>query len=180
MRFRLIVPTLLALSVASAEALTVAPVPFRDLVARADAVVYGRVSAVEGQWTSDRQRIESLVTVEVIERYKGGGGSTVVFRTPGGRAGAFVNVMPGTPTFRDGDLVVLFLAARGPAIPVVVGVTQGVLPARVDARTGSVLVPAPLGFGAESGPIVRGGAARAPIPLTRLAQAVRALSGSGR
>lgn len=176
MRSSSFVMVALALSCASVEALTVTPLRFSELVAEAETVVYGRVSAVEGQWTSDRQSIESLVTVDVLDRFKGRGGSSLTFRAPGGRAGNVVNVLPGAPTFREGDLVVLFLSSRGPTMPMPVGLSQGVLRVGADARSGELLVATPLGFGGESGPIVRGGASRAPIRLSQLAQGVRSLA----
>lgn len=175
MRLSLFAMVALALSLASADALTISPLRFSELVARADTIAYGRVARVDGQWTADRQGIESIVTLDVLDRYKGSGGSSLTFKLPGGRAGNMANVIPGVPTFRDGDLVVLFLAARGPAIPMPVGVTQGVLPVGLDARSGALRVPAPLGFGGESGPVARGAAARAPIALATLADGVRAI-----
>jgi hypothetical protein len=174
MRSSLFFSVVLALSMTSAEALTIAPLRFSDLVTEADAVVYGRISAIDGQWTSDRQGIESLVTLDVIDRFKGRGGSSVIFKVPGGRAGNLINVLPGAPTFREGDLVVLFLASRGPTIPTPVGLSQGVLRVNVDPRSGELIVGKPLGFDGESGPLVRGSAARAPIQLGTLASSVRA------
>jgi hypothetical protein len=80
------------------------------------------------------------------------------------------------PTLREGDLVVLFLSSRGPTIPVPVGLSQGVLRVGVDARSGELLVTTPLGFGGESGSIVRGSTSRAPVRLSQLAEGVRTLA----
>lgn len=175
MRSSLFIMVALALSLASAEALTVVPIKFSDLVAQADTIVYGRIALVEGQWASDRQSIDSLVTVDVLDRFKGRGGGSATFKVPGGRAGNTINVLPGAPTFHEGDLVVLFLSSRGPSIPTPVGLTEGVLRVALDARSGAPLVAAPLGYGGESGPIVRGSASRAPVPVSALAEGVRAI-----
>jgi hypothetical protein len=165
---------------ASAGALTIAPLPFSDLVAASNLVVYGRVADVRGQWTDDRQGIDSLVTLDVLDRFKGPGRSTVTFRIPGGRAGNTVNVRPGVPSFREGDLVVLFLASRGPALPAPVGLSQGVLRVSADPRSGELMVARPLGFGGETGVGARGGASRAPIRLASLAEGVRARAEAAR
>ena len=108
------------------SAITVKPLSFAELVDGSAAVVHGRVSAVHGQWTADRHGIDSLVSIDVIDYLKGGLGERVTVRVPGGQVGGMVNVIPGAPTFAEGDQVVLFLKVDGPSIPVVTGTTQGV------------------------------------------------------
>ncbi len=165
-------------SVASTAAVTVTPLSFSELVGLSQVVVFGRVSDVRGQWTDDRQHIESLVTVHAIDYFKGNRRDTVVFKVPGGRAGGMVNVWPGAPEFRDGDLVVLFLASRGPLVPSPVGLTQGVFRVIADARSGEMLVsPSPVGLqGALPGPLLRGDTRRRPVRLAALAGEVRMLA----
>lgn len=180
MRFSFLAMVALALSFVTAEALTVSPLRFSELVARADIIAYGRVSTVEGRWTSDRQSIDSLVTLDVVNRFKGRGADSITFKVPGGRAGNTINVLPGAPTFHEGDLVVIFLSSRGPAMPMPVGLTSGVLRVTVDRRSGGLLVPMPPGFGGESGPIARGSSSRTPILLSSLGEAVRALAEAAR
>jgi hypothetical protein len=162
----------------SLGAVIVTPLSFPELVDQSQVVVYGRVSDVRGQWTDDRHHIESFVTVRAIDYFKGHRGETVTFKVPGGRAGGLVNVWPGVPEFRDGDLVVLFLASRGPAVPMPVGLTQGVFRVMPDARSGEMLVsPSPVGLqGAEPGPLVRGDPRRRPVRLAALAGEVRTLA----
>jgi hypothetical protein len=180
MRSSLFIAAAVALSLAPAQAITIAPLQFTELVARADLIVYGRVADVHGQWTDDRQGIESLVTLDVIDRFKGPAGPTLRFKVPGGRAGNMVNVLPGAPTLSEGDLVVIFLASRGPAIPRPVGLSQGVVRVMVDPRSGDLTAGPPLGFAGESGIVERGSASRAPIRLSSLADSVRARAEAGR
>ncbi len=168
----------LVLAIASADAVTLARLSFAQLTADADVVVYGRVSGVRGQWTADRHGIESLVTVEAYDYLKGRYGETVMFKTPGGQVGDTMNVWPGAPTFRAGDLVVVFLASRGPTIPSLVGLTQGVLRVSVDARSGELLArPRPAGL-ADGSRQVSGGAST--ITVTALTAHVRAQMEAGR
>ena len=62
---------LVALAVMPAQAVTVVPLSFEELVRQSSSVVYARVLDVRGQWSDDRRRIDSLVTVEVIKGLKG-------------------------------------------------------------------------------------------------------------
>lgn len=162
------------------EAITVMPITFEELVAQSNAVVYARVADVRGRWTADRRGIESIVTLESLRYLKGDLGAEVSVRLPGGEAGGMVQVLPGAPVLREGELVVLFLGAQGPAIPVPVGLTQGVFRVAVDPRRGTpFVVPPPLKESA-AGRIVRGAADRRSLTLDVFAQEVRSLAGAVR
>jgi hypothetical protein len=142
---------LILLCAGPAPALTVAPVSFDDLVTRATVVVYGRVVDVHGQWSGDRRSLDSVVTLAPIEAYKGAPGERVTFKVPGGEAGGLVMAVPGSPVLRQGDLAVVFLASAGPAVPMPIGVSQGVYRV-LPAGDGSLRVLAPRG--ADAGPAV--------------------------
>lgn len=158
----------------SADAVTLVRLSFSQLSAEANVIVYGRVADVRGQWTDDRRGIESLVTIDAYEYLKGRFGETIVFRTPGGQVGQTVNVWPGAPAFRVGDVVVLFLASRGPALPALVGLTQGVLRVSADPRSGELLArPRPAGVPQASSPA---DARSSTITLAQLAAQVRAVT----
>ncbi len=168
----LVLVLVLALS-APLSAIVVRPMSFTELVADSAAIVYARVADVRGQWTADRQGIDSLLTLDAIEYFKGGLGDAVTVRVPGGQVGNRVHVLPGAPTFRPGDVVVLFLKANGPAIPIVTGTTQGVFRVRRDPRTGDAVVVPPVTHAAGA-PVrlVRGDPARRPLPIDVFASAV--------
>jgi hypothetical protein len=168
---------LLALgSAIPAHAIVVMPMTFEELVGEATAVVYARVADVRGRWTTDRGRIESVVTVEALRYLKGNLGDQIAMRLPGGEAGGFVNLIPGAPVLREGDLVVLFLAARGPAILTPVGLTQGVFRVMVDPRAGTAVVTPPPLKASAAGRVVRGAADRRALTLDAFAAEVRAAS----
>lgn len=155
-------------------ALTVIPVTFEQLVEESTAVVYARVADVRGQWTADRQGIDSVVTLEALQYMKGTLGDTVMMRLPGGEAGGMTHVIPGAPTVREGELVVLFLKARGPALLSPVGFNQGVFRVVRDTASGRLLVTPPPLKQSAIGRVVRGAAERRALSVDALAATVRA------
>jgi hypothetical protein len=173
--------TVLLLSVLaglSAQAVTVAPLSFEQLVRQSSVVVYARVTAVRSQWSDDRSRITSLVTVDVIKDLKGGGPQTLTLTLPGGQVGRYANLVPGAPSLATGDVAVLFLTARGPRLPVTTGFTQGIYRVAPDA-SGALLVTPPI-VEAPGARIVRGDVRRKPVPLAVFEGAVRAVSEAAR
>ena len=92
-----------------------------ELASDAFAIARGVITATRGQWTDDHRMIETVVTLDVETYLKGRLGSTVQFRTVGGTLGRYRNVVVGAPQFAVGQHVVVFLAARGPAVPHVLG-----------------------------------------------------------
>ena len=151
------------------------PAEFREVVAGSQIIVYGRVADVRPDWSQDRSRIDTIVTVDAGSYLKGGPGDTVTFRVPGGQVGRYRNVVVGAPEFREGEEVVLFLSAGGPSIAHVFGLSQGVYRVRVDARTGQrVVVPPVLMASSDAAQaVVRGDRARQPLPLDAFAASVR-------
>lgn len=174
---RLLAVSLFALvvSLAHVEAITVVPMTFEELTAEATAVVYARVADVRGQWTADRRSIDSIITLEALRYFKGDLGSTVLMRLPGGRASGVVHVLPGAPVLRDGELVIVFLTSRGPAISTALGLGQGIFQVIRDTRSGMLLVaPAALKASA-AGKLLRGAADRRLLTMDAFAANVRAL-----
>lgn len=170
---------LFALAVMPAQAVTVAPLSFEELVRQSSSVIYGRVIAVRGQWTDDRRAIDSLVTVEVIKGFKGAAGRELTVTVPGGQVGRYRNLLPGAPTFARGDLAVLFVTARGARLPVTTGFTQGIYRVLHDTASGAALVTPPV-VEAVGQPIRRGDHRRKPVPLATFESAVRAVPAAAR
>ena len=152
-------------------AVTVAPLSFEQLVNRSAAVALVRVTDVRGEFISGGRGIESVITAEVLKGLKGGAGETVQFVVPGGRAGRYLNVIPGAPTFSAGDVAVIFLTAKGARLPVTTGLTQGVY--RVGASNGQMMVMPPI---VEAGKINRGDIQRKPVPFAAFEASVRAVA----
>jgi hypothetical protein len=162
-----------ALSTTPLGAITVIPITFEQLVDEAAAVVYARVAEVRGQWTLDRQSIDSIITLEALQYVKGDLGRTVAMRLPGGEAGGRIQVIPGAPTLHEGELVVLFLKARGPALLTTVGFGQGVFRVSRDARTGAMLVTPPPLKASQLGRVIRGAAERRALSVDAFFATVR-------
>lgn len=160
---------------APAGAVIVAPLTFDELVNASAVIVDARVSHVAGQWSDDRSRIDSVVTVDVMGRFKGAPGGTMSFTIPGGRVGRYVNLIPGGPAFTAGDRAVVFLASRGPRLPTLTGFTQGIYRVTVDSRTGSMLVVPPV-VDSPEGRIPRGDVRRKPVSMAAFEAAVRRVS----
>jgi hypothetical protein len=156
----------------SASALTILPMTFDELVDQSIAVVYGRVADVRGQWTSDRRAIESLVSIDAIDYFKGNLSDRVIVRMPGGRVGPMVGLVPGAPTLAEGDVVVVFLKATGPAIPIPTGLSQGVFRVSFDNAARVPMVRPPVLNDVGAGRVVRGDLSLRPLPLAEFSRRV--------
>ncbi|HZP48595.1 MAG TPA: hypothetical protein VFB07_08675 [Vicinamibacterales bacterium] len=167
------------LAASSVGATTLVPADLGELSHDAVAIARGRVVGVDARWTDDHRAIETLVTLEVERYVKGNLGAAVQFRVPGGRLGRFRSVFVGAPEFAVDDHVVVFLGANGPAIPHLVGFSQGVYRLLLTRDTGWV-VTSPAMWPSASGPvrIVRGDRSPIPMALDEFETRVRALAGA--
>jgi hypothetical protein len=173
MRRHLLAVFFIVLLAASADATTVVPLSFEQLVNESSSVIYGRVSDVRAQWTTDRRFIESVVTVEILRGMKGSARETIAFTVPGGQVGRYMNVIPGAPSFAAGDLAVFFLTSQGPRLPVTTGLTQGIYRVQRDSTSGEMVVMPPV---VETGRIVRGDVRRKPVSLSVFEGSVRTVA----
>ena len=170
-----VVVMLAVFSLAPLDALTLSPMTFEQLGGEATAIVFARVADVRGRWTADRRSIESVVSLDALRYLKGDLGSDIELRVPGGEAGGMRQMMPGAPALREGDLIVAFLGSRGPALPTLVGFTQGLFRVVVDAPSGSTLVTPPPLKASTAGRIVRGASARRSLTVDAFAAEVRSV-----
>jgi len=173
---------LMLLAADQVRATVFTPAEFSELVAAARAIAHGQIVSVQARASDDRARIETLVTLQVATYLKGDLGQEVTFVVPGGTLGRYRSVIVGAPRFLEGEEVVLFLGARGPSVPYVLRLGQGVLRVVRDPGTGERMVtPAPpAAQSQEWQPVVRGSAANGPMALTELAARVRTLIEAGR
>src|SRR5882724_10897043 len=125
-----------------AQATVLIPADLGELSRDARAIVRGRVAAVDARWTDDRGSIETIVTLEVESYLKGALGAALRFRVPGGDLGRFRSIVVGAPEFAVDQHVVVFLGARGPSVPHVLGLSQGVFRlARAADDSGWIVTP---------------------------------------
>jgi hypothetical protein len=162
---------------ATAGATVLVPADLSELTAEATAIVHGRVVEVRAEWLEGRRAIDSYVTLAAATYLKGDLGAAVTLRVPGGRMGAYRSFIVGAPVFNVGDEVVLFLGSRGPSVPYVLGLNQGVYRVRTDRDSGrrTVIPPTLISPGVESVRLVRGDPSRPAPTLERFAADVRAL-----
>ena len=176
----LLVAVLAALAAPAARATVLVPADLNELTSSALAIVHARIIDVRAVTTDDRRRVETVVVAESLGYLKGDIGRTITFRIPGGQVGAYRTVMVGAPSFSVGEETVLFFGARGPALPYLVGFSQGVFRVRQDERTGRrVVIPAPALSSGATVAMARG--TRPPMAFETFAAQVRALvAGSAR
>jgi hypothetical protein len=84
--------------------------PDRFEIERASAIVVGRVLGSHAE--ASRFGIETVTTIALEEAIKGNAGSVVQVHAPGGTLDGETRLVPGVPTFVDGERVLLFLYQR--------------------------------------------------------------------
>jgi hypothetical protein len=172
------VAMLAACTVAGAglEATLILPASLEELVTWARAIVHGRVVVTEPRWADGHRQIETLVTVRAEEYLKGDLGGEVTFKVPGGQMGPYRRVVVGAPTFREGDEVVVFLNAQGPAVPWISGLNQGVFRVAQNAAGVKVVIPGVSLTAGENAPGVTRQPLRERLALRVFNAQVRALT----
>jgi hypothetical protein len=164
------------------RATVVLPADLGELSRDARAIVRGRVAAIEARWGEDHRSIDTIVALEVDTYLKGSFGATLLFRVPGGELGRFRSIVVGAPEFAVDDRVIVFLGARGPSVPYVLGLSQGVFRLVPAPDNSGWLVTPPGVFPSVAGSsrIVRGDPSRRPMGLAAFEDRVRALAGGVR
>jgi hypothetical protein len=165
-----------------ATATVLIPADLGELSRDALAIARGRVAALDAQWTEDHGTIETIVTLQVETYLKGSLGSTLRFRVPGGELGRFRSIVVGAPELAVNQRIVVFLGARGPSIPFVLGLNQGVFHVSRAADDSGWFVASPVMMPTTAGDVrvVRGDPARRPLALDQFEQTVRSLAGAAK
>ena len=107
-----------------------------DLAQRADVVVVGKVTEVRSEWSANRSRIYSNVTVLVDEYIKGDRSQrSIVIATLGGEVDGVGEVYSHTARFRTDEQVIVFAAMDERGELRVVGGDEGKLTVTKDKLT---------------------------------------------
>jgi hypothetical protein len=122
-----------------ASAMVVVRRDFPELVARAEQIVIGTVSAINEEQDVFGTPF-TLVTFSDLTVLKGDVGSTLTLRFYGGHAGDAVMAIPDMPTFTLGERDVLFVAGNNRDVCPLVGVWQGRFYVRFDPTSGTDVV----------------------------------------
>jgi len=116
---------------------TVQKFSLQDLTKKSSAIVMAKVEDSYARREADGE-IYTYVTLRVLDSMKGMKGETsVTIRQIGGRVDNLESIVPGTPSFRKDEQVVLFLTARDVAgYPWVMGLQQGKYSVVTDEKGG--------------------------------------------
>lgn len=142
-----------------------------DLCQRSGVILRGEVVSRAASWKGGR--IYTRVTLRVKHSLRGAhrAGQTVSFWRLGGKVGRHVQLVRGSPTFRRGQRVLLFLSRRGSHL-FVTGMAQGRFALRqTTSGAGTTTVTQPLA-GARLFGTLR--ALRKPTPLSQFERRIRA------
>ncbi|MEW6325397.1 MAG: hypothetical protein AB1515_08445 [Nitrospirota bacterium] len=137
---RTIVSSLLAVFLivfaAAAQAAVMPAKSLNELVHDADVICTCSVLEQHSQWDPEQNMIITIVTLQVEERLKGGGGDQIQVEALGGIVGDKGLKVTGAPVFEQGERAVLFLKSAGENRHHVVGWAQGKFTIRTDPTTG--------------------------------------------
>jgi hypothetical protein len=111
----------------SAQATTVIPPSFDELVTQAEVIFQGNVTEVKSQWIGEggQRHIVSYVTFQVEEALKGSPGEKYTIRMFGGTVDGESMAVGDAPKFAVGDRDILFVENNGSQIIPLVGIMHG-------------------------------------------------------
>jgi hypothetical protein len=126
-RFATVVFATVVLAAAStASATTVLRLSLKDLAKNSASIVRAKVEDQVARYDTNKE-IYTYITLRVLEPVKGSNKDEVItIRQLGGIVGHIASIVPGTPTFKNGEEVVVFLSRNDVAgYPWVMGLQQG-------------------------------------------------------
>ncbi len=125
-----------------AQATTVIPPTFDQLVDRAEVIFQGTVTGVSSQWTGEgsQRHIVTFVTFKVDESIKGEAGATYTMRMLGGTVGDQTMEVTDSPKFAAGDRDILFVENNGRQFVPLVGIMYGRFHVQQENGTGREIV----------------------------------------
>jgi hypothetical protein len=128
------------LAFSMAHATSVVPPTFSELVAEAQTIVRGRVTATECRWVDSPQgrAIKTYVTFAVLRTLKGTPAETLTLELLGGELDGHGMRVEGMPQFSIGDTEIIFVSGNGMRFCPLIGMMHGryrVVNDPVSART---------------------------------------------
>lgn len=110
-----------------ANATTVIPPNFDELVSRAEVIFEGEVTQVQSQWLGEgtEHRIVTFVTFKVDDALKGEPGASYSIRMLGGTVDGRTMEVTDAPKFKVGDHDMLFIENNGRQFIPLVGIQHG-------------------------------------------------------
>jgi hypothetical protein len=131
-------PAFFGVLAALAQATTVIPPDFQQLVDQSDYIVRAVVKSVTSEMRSDgpNRHIITKVDLNVTEVISGTPPQPLVLEMLGGTVGAEAMVVEGAPQFKVGDEDILFVHGNGQQFNPLVALMHGRYPIKRDAATG--------------------------------------------
>jgi hypothetical protein len=136
---------LVACAASALSAATLERLSFDDMVKKSAEIVRGRVTVSSTSFRGAPSRggtIYTHYTVDVAERWKGGGSSRIDIAVPGGTVNGIRQSFPGAPALEPNADYVLFLWTSPSGLTQIIGFTQGVMNLKSDAAGKALLVRA--------------------------------------
>jgi hypothetical protein len=130
-RFRLsLAVAIAALALVSAQvalATTVQKLTLQELTKKSNAIVVATVEDAVSSWDAGHKEIYTFYTLRVTQGVKGSAkDATITIRQIGGTVDNIASIVPGMPSFKKGEEVVVFLTQKDAAgYPWVMGLQQG-------------------------------------------------------
>jgi len=123
---------------AAAQATTVSPTSFTEMVSQADVIVTGQVQSQRCEWrgTGSERRIVTIVTLEVQAAHKGAPPARLELQFLGGTVGDTTLEVSGVPQFKIGEKSILFVEKNGKKFCPLAGIYHGKLTIEREAGTG--------------------------------------------
>ena len=111
----------------AALATTVQKLSLQELTKKSDSIVMARVDDATSSWDANHKEIYSYYTLRVLQPVNGRKGeTTITLREIGGTVGNIASIVPGMPSCKKGEEVVVFLTQKDAAgYPWVMGLQQG-------------------------------------------------------
>jgi hypothetical protein len=92
------------------------PADIASLTLASDAVVHAQVVRKSSHWGAGGGQIFTTVVLKPLATWKGEAAAEVSVLVPGGVQGELDQVVQGSPLFREGEEVVVFLRRRAPGV----------------------------------------------------------------
>jgi hypothetical protein len=117
----------LAVAMRGAQATTVIPPTFDELVGQAEIIFQGTVTDVRSQWVGEgaQRNIVSYVTFNIEDSLKGSPGKSYTIRMLGGTVEGETMAVSDAPKFKVGDNDILFVENNGSQFIPLVGIMHG-------------------------------------------------------
>jgi hypothetical protein len=140
MKRLLVVATIFILFAVPATGTQIISLNPKEMGAKSDLVVLGRVQSVGSYWNPDKTRIYTEVVVSVEETYKGQPVGSIRIVQIGGQVGNVRVSVAGAPLWIPDREVLLFLGRVDTGLYAITGFSQGKLDVTRENATGKVFV----------------------------------------